>query len=74
MVRNNRQVIRLFFLLVILMGFAGWWFALTYWLPQLETDFTQLSTFTQEEFDWIEVTSIIGEEAIKLFFGLFGRE
>ena len=74
MVRNNRQVIRLFFLLVILMGLVGWWFALTYWLPQIETDATQLSTFTQEEFDWIEVTSIIGEEAIKLCFGLFGRE
>lgn len=65
MVQNNRQLIRLFFLLVISVGlFGGWWtsqrfqferFTLT---PAIDTT------------DWVELLAMIGEQTIQLFLGL----
>ncbi|MCE7989421.1 MAG: hypothetical protein DYG89_50355 [Caldilinea sp. CFX5] len=66
MVQNNRQVIRLFFLLVIGVGLAGGW--LTRQWVQLET-LTLTPTVTDNR-NWVDLLALIGEQTIQLFLGL----
>ncbi len=67
MVRNSRQLTRIFFVLVILMGLFGGWYAAQNWQPDLAAYDTSALT---EETDWIDVMAGLGEEAIQLFLGL----
>lgn len=67
MVRNNKQFIRLFFVLVILAGLYGYAYALINWQFSAES----LTSFSfDEESDWIDVVAALGEEVLQLFLGL----
>ena len=67
MVRNNRQLTRLFFVLVIAMGLLGAQYARANWQP----DVTEWSSSTAvQSTDWVDVVARLGEEAIQLFLGL----
>ena len=64
--RQNRWSVRISFLLVILMGFAGVWYVNTVWMPVFNTiDLYALS----EGIDWVTVASDIGEQAVQLLLG-----
>jgi hypothetical protein len=65
MVQNNRQVIRLFFLLVIGVGLWGGWWTSQQFQPQSITQASSTDTT-----NWVDLLSFIGEEAIQLFLGL----
>lgn len=68
MVQNNRQLIRLFFLLVIGVGlWGGWW---TSQQIQLESFTLVPATDTIDTTDWVDFLAVIGEETIQLFLGL----
>lgn len=65
MVQNNRQLIRLFFLLVISIGlFGGWWTSRRF---QIESFTLSPATDTT---DWVDLLALIGEQTIQLFLGL----
>jgi disulfide bond formation protein DsbB len=64
-VRTNRHVLRLFFLVVILMGLWGGWYADQQWQQMSQTMEVDLSTET----DWISVISALAENGIKFFQG-----
>ena len=66
MVQNNRQMIRLFFLLVIGVGLWGGW--LTRQWVQLEP-LTVLPSATDNR-NWVDLLALIGEQTIQLFLGL----
>lgn len=66
MVQNNRQVIRLFFLLVIGVGLVGGW--LTRQWVQLET--LTLTPTVADNRNWVDLLALIGEQTIQLFLGL----
>lgn len=66
MVQQNRQLIRLFFLLVIGVGLFGGW--LTVQWVQLET-LTFVSSTTDNR-NWVDLLALIGEQTIQLFLGL----
>lgn len=65
--RANRQLTRLFFILVLLMACFGGWYADQNWR-------LDLSTLGQkpvvENGDWTEFVAALGEQAIQLFLGL----
>ncbi len=65
--RNNRQLLRLYLLLILVAGLMGGWYARTSW--QIETDTLQSLNVTQDDGDWVEFFAAIGEEAIQLFLG-----
>ncbi|MCB0079991.1 MAG: hypothetical protein KDE47_03630 [Caldilineaceae bacterium] len=67
-VRNNRQVTRLFFILVLAAAAFGWWYASTHWQMQPDT----IALPTGQDFNWIDFIATLGEEAIQLFLGLTG--
>jgi hypothetical protein len=64
-VRTNRHLLRLFFLVVILMGLLGGWYADRRWQQMSQTLEVDLSTET----DWIGVISALAENGIKFFQG-----
>ena len=66
---NNRQVTRLFFILVFSMALFGGWFADRQW-QQVELASTDTPVVAEEEFDWIDFVATLGEEALQLFLGL----
>jgi len=66
MVQNNRQVIRLFFLLVIGVGLVGGW--LTRQWVQLET--LTITPTVADNRNWVDLLALIGEQTIQLFLGL----
>ena len=68
MVRNpNRQLTRIFFLIILTMAFFGRQYALANWQidPQSLT-FADLG----EDSNWIDVVASLGEQALRLFLGL----
>lgn len=69
--RNNRWVIRISFIAVLLMGLLGFGYAMTVWLPMLNA--VDLSTFG-EAADWVDVVAGIGEQGIQLFLGVASGE
>ncbi len=69
MVRNSRNTLRLFFLLVIAGALFGAWFASSYW----QMDLTTMETPTAvESTDWLDTAAIIGEEALQFILGWTG--
>jgi hypothetical protein len=66
MVQNNRQLIRLFFVLVIGVGLWGGW--LTQQWVQLET--LTLTPTDADNRNWVDLLALIGEQTIQLFLGL----
>ena len=66
-VRNNRQVTRLFFLLVLAMALFGAWFGTTFWQPDLDT--LALSDAAGNE-NWIDLAASLGEVVLQLFLGV----
>ncbi len=65
--RNNRQLTRLFFILVLAMAFFGGWYADRNWQLDL-SQMQQKPAVTSG--DWIEFVSALGEQAIQIFLGL----
>ena len=65
---NNRQVTRLFFILVLSMALFGGWFADRQW-QQVEPASLNAPAVAAE-FDWIDFIATLGEEALQLFLGL----
>lgn len=68
--RNSRQLLRLFLILVIGMGWFGWWYAGRNWQMEMET--LQLSALTGEV-DWLEFIAVLVEGGIEIFQGATGR-
>jgi hypothetical protein len=66
MVRYKRQMLRLYFLLVIALALFGGWYASTYW--EVETEAIS-SLNIQDEADWVDFFAGLGEGAIQLFLG-----
>ncbi len=66
--RPNRQLIRLYFVAVILMGLFGFWYAGNYW--QVDTNTLQETTLGgMTDGDWIDFIATLGEETLQLFLG-----
>ncbi|MEZ4555998.1 MAG: hypothetical protein R2854_06025 [Caldilineaceae bacterium] len=57
------------FLLVLIMAFAGWWYATSAW--QFSLDDVQALT-PEQEGDWIDFVATLGEDAIQIFINLTG--
>ena len=71
MVRNNRQLIRLFFILVLAMALFGGYTASRSWQRQVaQFDNVDLSSLSNRKGDWVDFVSSLGEGAIQLFLGL----
>ncbi len=68
MVRNNRHLIRLS-LLLMLLALIGAGYGLLYLWQTAGITFAPLVDSAQNG-DWIDVLSAVGEEAIQLFLGL----
>lgn len=67
--RNSRALLRIFFVLVITAGFAGWRYALNNW--QIEPESIALPTLA-EGADWIEITATLLEAGVRIFLGALG--
>ena len=67
MVRNNRQLTRLFFVLVIAMGLFGAQYARVNWRPDVAR---WNASSTAQATDWVDLLARLGEETIQLFLGL----
>ncbi len=66
MVRYKRQMLRLYFILVLAVGLFGGWYASRNF--QVEVD--ALNTVNiGEEADWVDFFAALGEETIQLFLG-----
>ena len=69
MIRStNRQMTRLFFVLVLAMALFGGWVTSQNW--QIQPEDLEVATTTSEDFDWMAMLSELGEEAVLLFLGL----
>jgi hypothetical protein len=66
MVRNNRHLIRLSFILVLAMALFGAWFANANWRIEVD-DLAQLEL--AQGGNWVDFFSTLGEEALQLFLG-----
>ena len=66
MVRHKRQMLRLYFILVIALALFGGWYA----SRTCQMDTSALNTVRlQEEGDWVDFFATLGEGAIQLFLG-----
>jgi hypothetical protein len=63
--RNNRQVLRVFFVVVILMAFVGAWYADSTWQALTRNLTIEVSTQTY----WISLAADALEDGIKFFQG-----
>ncbi|HXF62232.1 MAG TPA: hypothetical protein VNK95_11490, partial [Caldilineaceae bacterium] len=66
MARNNRRLTRLYFILVLLMGLFGYWYAGNSWHVEAES---LAALNLVEGGDWIGFFATLGEEVIQLFLG-----
>lgn len=66
MVQNNRQLIRLFFLLVIGVGLFGGWFT----MQRFHLDSLTFTTSSADNRNWLDLLALIGEQTIQLLLGL----
>ena len=66
MVQNNRQLIRLFFLLVIGVGLFGGWFT----MQRFQLDSLTFTTSSADNRNWLDLLALIGEQTIQLLLGL----
>jgi hypothetical protein len=67
MVRNNRTLIRLSFLLVIVMGLLGGWYASHAW--QVDARSIAQIGGAGGSGDWVDFFATLGEGALQLFLG-----
>lgn len=67
MIRTNRQLTRLFFILIICASLYGYSYALRNW--QFSGDSFDLISISEDS-DWIDFAATLGEEAMQLFLGL----
>lgn len=65
MVQNNRQLIRLFFLLVIGVGLFGGWFT----MQRFQVESLAFSS-APENRNWLDFLALVGEQTIQLLLGL----
>jgi TRAP-type C4-dicarboxylate transport system permease small subunit len=68
--RNSRQLLRLFLILVLAMGFFGWWYATRNW--QINADTLDFSAVTAD-LDWLELTAGLIEASIEIFQNAVSR-
>jgi hypothetical protein len=73
MVRPNRHLPRVSFLLVILMILFGAWFGFNNLQPSFVLSDIQSGT-SNESTDWLEFAASLGEQALQLFLGLASGE
>lgn len=66
MVQNNRQLIRLFFVLVIGVGLFGGWFT----MQRFHLDSLTFTTSSSDNRNWLDLLALIGEQTIQLLLGL----
>lgn len=66
MVQNNRQLIRLFFVLVIGVGLFGGWFT----MQRFHLDGLTFTTSSSDNRNWLDLLALIGEQTIQLLLGL----
>lgn len=66
MVRHKRQMLRLYFILVIALALFGGWYTSRIW--QMDTSALNAVSL-QEEGDWVDFFAALGEGAIQLFLG-----
>lgn len=66
MVQNNRQLIRLFFVLVIGVGLWGGWFT----MQRFHLDSLTFTTSSSDNRNWLDLLAVIGEQTIQLLLGL----
>jgi hypothetical protein len=71
MVRYKRQILRLYFILVIVVGLFGGWYASRNW--RVESD-SLSSLEMQDESDWVDFFAGLGEGTIQLFLGFTTEE
>jgi len=69
MAQNNRQLIRLFFLLVIGVGLLGGWYT-SQRFPIESLAFSP----TPADSNWMDILATIGEETIQFFLGLTSEQ
>lgn len=69
MSRPNRQLIRLYFIAVIVMGLFGFWYAGNHW--QIDANALQEASLggITGDGDWIDFIATLGEETLQLFLG-----
>jgi hypothetical protein len=65
--QNNRWMIRISFIAVIVMGLFGFWYAVSVWIPMF--DAVDLSVFT-EDVDWVDIVASVGEQTVQLLLGV----
>ena len=65
-VRNNRQVTRLFFALVIAAAALGFIVGSSLWQPDLQSG--EISALADNG-DWIDFIASLGEQVLQLFLG-----
>jgi hypothetical protein len=67
-VRTNRQLLRLYFLVIILMALVGGWVADQRW----QTMTQDLEVDVSVETDWISIIAAVTENGIRFFQGATG--
>ena len=70
--RNNRQLLRLYLILILAAGLFGGWYARASW--QVEVDSLEALNVAQDEGDWVDFFATLGEGAIQLFLGFTSGE
>lgn len=70
--RNNRQLLRLYLILILAAGLFGGWYAQESW--QVEAAGLESLELAQDEGDWVDFFATLGEETIQLFLGFTSGE
>ncbi len=70
MVQNNRQLIRLFFILVIFAASLGWWYATAFWQFDTSTLLGASSADGEGDGAWVDVMASLAEQMLLLFLDL----
>ena len=65
MIQHNRLQLRVFLLLVLLMGLFGAW----YTSQQFQLDTIALPTL-EESADWVDLIALVGEEILQFLLGM----
>lgn len=67
MIRNNRLTLRIMLATVLVAGLLGAWVASSMWTVEVET-FSVPGL--DEQADWVDAASLVGEQMIQFFLGL----
>jgi hypothetical protein len=75
MVRTNRQLLRVYFVLVLAMAGFGAWYGAQAWEARTAEMLANAPQVAEEDDGtWVEFISALGEEAIQLFLGFASGE